>query len=124
MSTENNWAAALSDFCGIDAVPVMTIHKSKGLEYYTIVFLGLEDSAFWSFATQAHDDTCAFFRLSVLARQKPCPIHLQQAANHQSKASGLHPQAAKGIRPLYDILKAAGVKVRRIDAWPAPLTDA
>jgi len=122
VSTENNWAAALSDFCGIDAVPVMTIHKSKGLEYHTIVFLGLEDSAFWSFATQAHDDTCAFFVAFSRAKNRVLFTFSKQrttSPRHQD-----HPQAAKGIRPLYDILKAAGVKVRRIDAWPAPLTDA
>src|ERR1700730_10452278 len=28
----------------------MTIHKSKGLEYHTVIFVGLDDGAWWSFA--------------------------------------------------------------------------
>jgi superfamily I DNA/RNA helicase len=39
----HSWAQALDDFLGIDTVPIMTIHKSKGLEYHTVVFIGLED---------------------------------------------------------------------------------
>lgn len=41
--------------------PIMTIHKSKGLEYEEIYFLGLEDSAFWSFNKQPEEDKSAFF---------------------------------------------------------------
>ena len=39
----------------------MTIHKSKGLEYEVVYFLGLEDSAFWSFNDQPEEDKSAFF---------------------------------------------------------------
>jgi ATP-dependent exoDNAse (exonuclease V) beta subunit len=28
----------------------MTIHKSKGLEYHSVIFVGLDDGAWWSFA--------------------------------------------------------------------------
>ena len=39
----------------------MTIHKSKGLEYSAVYFIGLEDSAFWNFKNQPEEDRCAFF---------------------------------------------------------------
>lgn len=39
----------------------MTIHKSKGLEYETVWFVGLEDGAFWNFKNQPMEDRCAFF---------------------------------------------------------------
>ncbi|HLT82513.1 MAG TPA: 3'-5' exonuclease [Cyclobacteriaceae bacterium] len=39
---------ALDQFCGLDTIPIMTVHKSKGLEYHTILFVGLEDGAFWT----------------------------------------------------------------------------
>ena len=42
---KNPWPEAIADFEGIGSVPMMTMHKSKGLEYHTIVFVGLEDSA-------------------------------------------------------------------------------
>ncbi|WP_171419123.1 3'-5' exonuclease [Paenibacillus alvei] len=46
---------------GKNTVPIMTIHKSKGLEYKTIIFLGLEDAAFFRFTDQREEDTAAFF---------------------------------------------------------------
>ena len=67
-----NWTAAVADFEGVDTIPVMTIHKSKGLEYRTVIFLGLEDGAFWSFRGQEHEETCAFF--VAFSRAKQCVL--------------------------------------------------
>jgi len=33
-----DWSAALDAYEGVHAVPLMTIHKSKGLEYHTVIF--------------------------------------------------------------------------------------
>ena len=30
---------------GVDQVPLMTVHKSKGLEFHTMIFVGLDDEA-------------------------------------------------------------------------------
>lgn len=57
----SNWISALDNFEGKNSIPVMTIHKSKGLEYDTIFFVGLEDAAFWNFNNQPDEDRCAFF---------------------------------------------------------------
>ncbi|TWH59616.1 superfamily I DNA/RNA helicase [Desulfitobacterium sp. LBE] len=57
----HKWEIALENFEGIHSIPIMTIHKSKGLEYDTIYFIGLEDSAFWNFRNQPMEDRCAFF---------------------------------------------------------------
>ena len=46
---EHEWSKAIEDFEGNGSVPIMTMHKSKGLEYHTIVFVGLEDSALFDF---------------------------------------------------------------------------
>lgn len=56
-----NWIKAIDNFEGKNSIPIMTIHKSKGLEYDTIFFVGLEDSAFWNFKNQPDEDRCAFF---------------------------------------------------------------
>ena len=48
----------------------MTIHKSKGLEYHTVIFAGLEDSALFSFATQTHEETATFFVAFTRAKQR------------------------------------------------------
>lgn len=45
-----DWPAALDAYEGVDAIPLMTIHKSKGLEYLSVIFVGLDDGAWWSFA--------------------------------------------------------------------------
>lgn len=57
----NNWELAFENFIGLHSVPIMTIHKSKGLEFHTIFFVGIEDSAFWNFRNQPDEDRCAFF---------------------------------------------------------------
>ena len=98
---------------GVNAVPFMTIHKSKGLEYHTVIFLGLEDSAFWSFATQSKEDTCSFFVAFSRARNRVLFTFSNQRTTgsyHQNRQ-----QANQNIRPLYEILKAAGVTIRRVE---------
>lgn len=59
--SSNNWILALESFCGKYSIPIMTIHKSKGLEYSAVYFVGLEDGAFWNFKSQPDEDRCAFF---------------------------------------------------------------
>ena len=56
-----DWNLAIENFCGKHSVPIMTIHKSKGLEYSAVYFVGLEDSAFWNFRNQPDEDRCTFF---------------------------------------------------------------
>lgn len=52
---------AVDDVIGVDVVPAMTIHKSKGLEFNTVIFLGLEDSQWWNFANQSEEERRGFF---------------------------------------------------------------
>lgn len=54
------WNLAIENFRGDHSVPIMTIHKSKGLEYNAVYFIGLEDSAFWNFRNQPDEDRCTF----------------------------------------------------------------
>src|SRR5215469_10057734 len=37
-SRKSSWSDAIDDFVGIGSVPIMSIHKSKGLEFHTVVF--------------------------------------------------------------------------------------
>lgn len=41
-------ALALSRFSGDEAVRIMSIHKSKGLEFEAVIVLGVENEMFWS----------------------------------------------------------------------------
>lgn len=40
-------AAALASFSGDNAVRIMSMHKSKGLEFDTVIILGVEQQTFW-----------------------------------------------------------------------------
>ncbi len=60
----------ICDFCGDYSIPIMTIHKSKGLEYQTVIFIGVEDAAFWSFSTQREADKNAFFVALSRAKER------------------------------------------------------
>lgn len=57
----SDWTAALDAYEGLHAIPLMTIHKSKGLEYHTVIFVGLDDGAWWSFASDQIEATAGFF---------------------------------------------------------------
>lgn len=65
-----NFKDAINNFCGENSIPIMTIHKSKGLEYNSVYFIGLEDSAFWNFRNQPEEDRCSFFVALSRARKK------------------------------------------------------
>lgn len=66
--TQGEWLDIVSSFKGENSIAIMTIHKSKGLEYEAVYFLGLEDSAFWNFNNQPEEDKSAFF--VALSRSK------------------------------------------------------
>lgn len=92
-----SWAAALDTYEGTDAVALMTIHKSKGLEYHTVIFIGLDDGAWWSYSNDKIEATAGFYVAFTRAKQRViftfCP----------SRGS------RDGIQPLYDLLTKAGV---------------
>ena len=50
-------ARALANFGRHNAVRTMSIQKSKGLEFDTVVKLGVEDQAFW--ANEERNDACS-----------------------------------------------------------------
>ena len=51
---------------GEQAVRLMTIHKSKGLEYHTVIFAEFNDDAFWG----NDDDVNVFFVALSRARER------------------------------------------------------
>lgn len=60
-SKYRNWKEALKSFEGEMAIPCMTVHKSKGLEFDTVFFLAIEDGSFFTFDSQRDEDICALF---------------------------------------------------------------
>lgn len=93
----SNWKSALDEYEGVDAVPLMTIHKSKGLEYHTVIFVGLDDGAWWSFSKDQIEATAGFFVAFTRAKQRVAFTYCS------------HRGARRKIATLYDLLSAAGV---------------
>ncbi len=66
----SSWQELLIAISAEDAVSLMTIHRSKGLEYHTVFVLGLDDNQWWSYAREAQETTSAFFVALSRAKQR------------------------------------------------------
>ena len=66
----NNWPSVLDEFEGKGQVPLMTIHKSKGLEFHTIVFYGLDNRSWRNLNRRNREDMNAFFVALTRAEQR------------------------------------------------------
>jgi DNA helicase II / ATP-dependent DNA helicase PcrA len=105
LDTTGNSKGAVDDVIGIDVVPAMTIHKSKGLEFDTVIFLGLEDSQWWNFSNESEEEKRGFF------------VAFSRAAEHvfftfsdvRDERWGRKQQRKAQIGDLYSILQRAGV---------------
>lgn len=95
-----DWTDALDAYEGVQAVPLMTIHKSKGLEYHTVIFVGLDDDA-WrrSFEEDRTEATAGFFVAFTRAKQR---VVFTYCARRGTR---------KAIATLYQLLLDAGVKI-------------
>src|SRR5216683_2934444 len=60
MPGARDWAQAFASVEAADAVTLMTVHRSKGLEYHTVFFLGLDDDQWWAYQRDADEATAAF----------------------------------------------------------------
>lgn len=60
-------AKALIKFSDDQAIKILTIHKSKGLEFDSVVILGVENETFWG---NIEEERCAFFVGISRARQR------------------------------------------------------
>ncbi|MEG0835310.1 MAG: ATP-dependent helicase [Christensenellaceae bacterium] len=109
-----NWQLAIENFCGFHSIPIITIHKSKGLEYSSVYFIGLEDSAFWSFRKQPEEDRCAFF--VALSRAKESIMFTY--CKHRSNFS-VPNQCHNNINEFFDLLRQPGMaEVREVVKLP------
>ena len=55
----SSWTEALDEFEGI-GVALMTVHKSKGLEFHTMIFYGLDNQTWWSLTPQRGEELNTF----------------------------------------------------------------
>ena len=99
----DDWTAALDAYEGLHAIPLMTIHKSKGLEYHTVIFVGLDDKAWWSFVADEFEGTAGFFVAFTRASQRVVFTYCARRGTRRA------------VAPLYGLLKQAGVKALNVE---------
>ena len=92
-----DWNECLDTFEGLNSVPLMTVHKSKGLEYDTILFVGLDDRMWWSHVRGNPEGIATFFVALSRAKQRAIFTFCQARGKRD------------GVADLYQLLADAGV---------------
>lgn len=67
LKLEPNLPKALQRFSDDQAVRILTIHKSKGLEFHSVILFGVEEQTFWG---KPDEERCAFFVGASRAKQR------------------------------------------------------
>jgi superfamily I DNA/RNA helicase len=66
----DNWPEVLDEFEGLGQLALMTIHKSKGLEFHTMIFYGLDSQTWWSLTPDRTEELNSFFVAFTRAKQR------------------------------------------------------
>jgi superfamily I DNA/RNA helicase len=66
----SSWTKSLDQFQGLGQVALMTIHKSKGLEFHTMIFYGLDSQTWWSLTPSRIEELNSFFVAFTRAKQR------------------------------------------------------
>ncbi|CAM5288497.1 DNA helicase II [Frigidibacter albus] len=76
-----DWRGVLDHFEGKDQVPLMTIHKSKGLEFHTMIFFGLDAQTWWSLSPDRGEELNSFFVAFTRAMQRAFFAYCSERGN-------------------------------------------
>jgi superfamily I DNA/RNA helicase len=93
----SDWADVLGQFECADAVVLLTAHRSKGLEYHTVFFLGLDDQQWWAYDRDPIEATSTFF------------VGLSRAAQRLIFTTTMRHARSGRIAAFYAMLDDAGV---------------
>lgn len=91
------WAVCLDAFEGLGQIPLMTVHKSKGLEYDTIVFIGLDDQAWWAHTPGNLEGLATFFVALSRAKQRAIFSFCQERGRRHKVADLFHLLMVAGV---------------------------
>lgn len=108
-----SWERTIYDFEGHDSIPIMTLHKSKGLEFHTVVFIGLEDQALWNYNSNPDEETCGFFVAFSRAQKR---MIMTASLSRPDRFGNIRTQSIDSVQPLYELLSQAGIEPERIGA--------
>ncbi len=65
-----SWTELLDDFEGRGQIALMTIHRSKGLEFHTMIFYGLDNRTWWSLEPNNREEINSFYVAFTRAKQR------------------------------------------------------
>lgn len=101
-----DWLGALSLFRGEQQVPILTITKSKGLEYKIVIILGMDDDDWWSFQKDPEEGHSNFFVAASRAKER---LFLALCNGRRTQK----------IAEIYGLLQSAGVgEINSADMLP------
>lgn len=96
--SSNSWQSCVDEFEGVNHIPLMTIHKSKGLEFDTMIFLGLDDKAWWTHHPGNSEGVSTFFVALSRAKQRAIFSFCDERGGRER------------VSDLYFLLASAGVR--------------
>lgn len=70
LADAGTWSDALDAFEGLGQIALMTIHKSKGLEFHTMIFYGLDNQTWRSLKPTRMEELNSFFVALTRAKQR------------------------------------------------------
>lgn len=103
---DNNYKEAIEKFEGKNIIPIMTMHKSKGLEFNTVVYVGLEDENLWSINDNIIEETNGFFVAFSRAKYRIIFTSCKQRNGRKRNT--------RNVEKLYEILERSGIKKEEI----------
>ncbi len=93
-----DWEDVFDRFEGLGRIPLMTIHKSKGLEFDSVFCLGLDDKSWWNYSPGNKEELATFF------------VGLSRAKRRVFFTYCLGRGTKSGVAELYEWLHRAGVR--------------
>lgn len=92
------WSDCIDRFLGTHDISMMTVHKSKGLEYDTVFFIGLDDQSWWSHTPRNPEGIATFFVALSRAKQRATFLFCSDRGRRER------------VSELYQLLRDAGVE--------------
>lgn len=99
----DSWDAVADAFADADAIPLLTVHRSKGLEYHTVFFVGLDRDQWWAHTRDTIESTMTFF------------VGVSRAAERLVFTQCDQRGGPAPFGELYEDLRDAGVSLIRFD---------
>lgn len=103
-----NLLESINDLIGDSYIPIMTIHKSKGLEFDNIILVGLEDNAFWNYNNNPSEENCTFFVAFSRAKKRVYFTITKYRTNQWGRQEYF---SVDNIKPIIDVLNKSNVKL-------------